>query len=120
MRKREIKPGFFTDDELVELPPLTRLLFIGLWCMADREGKFEINTKKIKMNILPCDNLDIDEALQSLMDCGLLTRYEAGGKQCAYIRNFAKHQNIHPSEKGSHLPAPPGWAAAAIHSLRGI
>ena len=29
-RARNIKPGFFTNDELVELPFATRLLFIGL------------------------------------------------------------------------------------------
>lgn len=37
-RARNIKPGFFTNDELVELPFEVRSLFIGLWAIADREG----------------------------------------------------------------------------------
>ena len=33
-RARNIKPGFFDNEILGELPALTRLLFIGLWCLA--------------------------------------------------------------------------------------
>lgn len=36
MRARNIKPGFFSNDLLPECEPLARLLFIGLWCMADK------------------------------------------------------------------------------------
>ena len=36
---RTIKPGFFTNDLLAEVHPLGRLLFIGLWTIADREGR---------------------------------------------------------------------------------
>ena len=50
-RARNIKPGFFTNDELVELPFATRLLFIGLWTIADREGRMVDRPKKIKMEI---------------------------------------------------------------------
>ncbi len=39
-RARNIKPGFFDNEILGELPALTRLLFIGLWCLADREGVY--------------------------------------------------------------------------------
>jgi len=37
-RSRNIKPGFFKNDHLVELPFEYRLLFAGLWTLADREG----------------------------------------------------------------------------------
>jgi hypothetical protein len=40
-RARNIKPGFFANPELVELPFATRLLFIGLWTVADRAGRLE-------------------------------------------------------------------------------
>ena len=34
-RARNIKPAFFDNDELAENEPLGRLLFIGLWTLAD-------------------------------------------------------------------------------------
>jgi len=32
-RARNIKPGLFTNEVLVDLPAFDRLLFIGLWCL---------------------------------------------------------------------------------------
>ena len=52
-RARNIKPGFFKNELLAEMPPETRLLFMGLWCLADREGRFEDRPKKIKMELFP-------------------------------------------------------------------
>jgi hypothetical protein len=65
-RARNIKPSFFTNEELVELPFSTRLLFIGLWTLADREGRLEDRPKRIKMAIFPADNIDVDAALGEL------------------------------------------------------
>ena len=39
MRQRILHPGYFKDAKLLALPPLHRILFAGLWCCADREGK---------------------------------------------------------------------------------
>ena len=38
-RIRTIKPEFFTSDDICALSPRARLLYIGLWCEADREGR---------------------------------------------------------------------------------
>ena len=40
-RARLLKPGFFTNEDLCELPAFGRLLFAGLWTIADREGRLE-------------------------------------------------------------------------------
>ena len=40
-RARNIKPGFFRNADLVEMPIEARLLFIGLWTLADRSGRLE-------------------------------------------------------------------------------
>ena len=37
-RIRTIKPEFWIDDVIVELPFETRLLFIGIWNFADDAG----------------------------------------------------------------------------------
>ena len=46
-RARNIKPGFFANDLLVDLPFEVRLLFIGLWTIADRAGRLCDRPKKI-------------------------------------------------------------------------
>jgi hypothetical protein len=105
-RARNIKPGFFTNEELVELPFATRLLFIGLWTEADRAGRMEDKPKRIKMKLFPADDLDVDNALQQLHDKGFLLRYEAAGERYIQILAFDKHQNPHKDERKSGIPAP--------------
>lgn len=46
MRARDIKPGFFKNDQLADCSMAARLLFPGLWMMADREGRLENRPKK--------------------------------------------------------------------------
>lgn len=106
-RARTIKPSFFKNDDLVEIDPLGRLLFIGLWTIADREGRLEDRPKKIKMEILPADSCDVDAFLAALQDAGFITRYEVDGKRYIQINNFSKHQNPHPRETGSEIPPIP-------------
>lgn len=108
-RARNIKPGFFQNEELVELPFEYRLLFIGLWTIADREGRLEDRPKRIKMAVFPADNVDVDEGLNQLQAAGVLTRYEAGDIKAIQIINFAKHQNPHVKEAASTIPEPSGF-----------
>lgn len=105
-RARNIKPGFFHNEELVELPFATRLLFVGLWTIADRAGRLEDRPKKIKMAIFPADDVDVDAALQSLHEAGFIVRYAAKGGAYIAIPAWAKHQNPHHREPESLIPAP--------------
>ena len=75
-RTRQINPGFFTNDELADITPLGRLLFAGLWVIADREGRLEDRPKKIKAEILPYDNCDVDDLLNQLQNAGFIKRYK--------------------------------------------
>ena len=102
-RSRNIKPSFFLNDELAELPPLTRLLFIGLWCIADRDGYLEDRPNKIKAEILPYDNCDINKMLESL-NGNFIKRYSVKGQKYILINNFSKHQNPHLKEQPSEIP----------------
>lgn len=104
-RARNIKPSFFTNEDLVELPFEDRLLFVGLWTLADREGRLEDRPKRIKMAIFPADNVDVGASLDRLAKSGFITRYEARGIACIQVLNFAKHQNPHVREAASELPS---------------
>jgi hypothetical protein len=107
MRARNIKAEFFINEELAELSYECRLLYIGLWCYADREGRFEWRPKRIKAEIFPYDNKVVIEALLlALTDHGLVITYHDDGKTYAYIPTFKKHQRPHPHEGVSKCPAP--------------
>lgn len=108
-RSRNIKPGFFDNEILGELPALTRLLFIGLWCLADREGRLNDRPKRIKKELLGYDDVtaeDVDQMLQQLNDNGFITRYQIGTEKYIQVTNFLKHQNPHCKEQASVIPAP--------------
>jgi hypothetical protein len=106
-RARNIKPGFFLNDKLAECDPLARLLFAGLWCIADREGRLEDRPKRIKAEVLPYDDCDPDDLLNQLAQRGFIIRYEVDGNRYIQITNFKKHQNPHVKEAPSIIPPPP-------------
>lgn len=103
-RARNIKPGFFTNEDLVELTFATRLLFAGLWTLADREGRLEDRPKKIKIGVFPADDVNVDAMLQELHDAKFVQRYEVNGVRYVKITNWYKHQNPHHTEKPSVIP----------------
>lgn len=113
-RARNIKPGFFANEELVELPFETRLLFIGLWTIADRAGRLEDRPKRIKMALFPADSVDVDACLNELQKSGFLLRYEHGGERFIQVLAFNKHQNPHKDEKASTIPAPCEHGASTV------
>lgn len=106
-RARNIKHSFFTNDELAEENcPLGRLLFIGLWCHADYKGDLEWRSTRLKVQILPYDDCDIQSLAINLDKSGFVSFYSDGEKIYLHIHNFEKHQNPHQNEKkkGSEIP----------------
>lgn len=64
MRARNIKPGFWENEDLGEMSIAGRQLFIGLWCLADREGRLEDRPRKIKGNLFRFDGeIPVEELL---------------------------------------------------------
>lgn len=106
MRARNIKPGFFENEELHELSIPARLIFIGMWCMADREGRLQDRPKKIKLQLVPYDDVDIHACLDQLTDHGFIIRYSVNGEDYIQISTFTKHQSPHKHEKQSIIPPP--------------
>lgn len=113
-RVRNLSPGFFTNEQLVELPFEYRLLFAGLWTIADREGRLEDRPKRIRMTVFPADNVDCDAGIQALHDGGMVLRYTVAGVRYIQILEFAKHQKPHPRETQSVIPAPEGAPKASL------
>lgn len=105
-RARNIKPGFFRNELLVEMDFGTRLFFIGLWTLADKAGRLEDRPKKIKIELFPADDVDVPCMLHALAMHGFITRYAVKGVPFIQINNFLKHQSPHHKEVESELPGP--------------
>lgn len=105
-RSRNLKPGFFTNALLAELPFEGRLLFEGLWCLADREGRLRDRPKQIKGEIFPHDNLDVEELLGLLATAEepFIVRYQVDGKRYIQVVNWHEHQSPHHTERESTIP----------------
>lgn len=114
-RARNIKPAIMDNEELAELEPIARLLFIYMWMLADRDGRLEDRPKRIAAQALPYDRTaDVETLLASLQKVGFIARYIVGGVACIQILAFAKHQTPHVRETPSELPPMPQGTAKAM------
>lgn len=114
MRARGLKPGTFKNEALAEIaPPWGRLVFMGLWGLADREGRLLDRPGHIAVEIFPYDlangRLSIPQVEEMLNDLAkgsdpFILRYAIGAQKIIQIVNFAKHQSPHSTEKASELP----------------
>jgi hypothetical protein len=121
MRIRSIKPEFYKHDGLASLSPLTRILFTGLWCMADSAGRLEDRAKRIKAEVLPYDDCDIENMLSDLAKGGFIERYEVKTERFIAVCAFRRHQRItgREAEAESRFPAPTGSKVATPRKRRG-
>ena len=112
-RIRNIKPDFFIDEDLTCIPIPARMFFAGLWCHADRDGRLEYRPKKLKVQIFPYDDINVEELCKLLSDPKISHRpdkkfieiYEVDGEQYIQILNLGKHQKFHKDEKPRNFPA---------------
>lgn len=105
-RTRSIKPSFFKNEYLAECEPMARLLFIGLWTLADSQGRMEFRPMRIRAELFPYENCDILGLLKQLADRGFVRAYESGDMKVLEIPTFGEHQRCHPDERDEGLPAP--------------
>lgn len=105
-RIRTIKPEFFDDEHLCELPFQHRLCYIGLWTQADKAGRLEDRPKRLKARIFPFDDVDMNEMLEALAREGFIVRYQADGRDYLAIKDssWRKHQRPRQDEPESVIP----------------
>jgi hypothetical protein len=102
-RIRTIKPEFFTSEDITRLTPMARLLYIAVWCEADREGRLKWKPQTFKLRYFPGDKCAIETLCGELTAARLIVLY---GDDLAYIPSFCVHQHINPRESVSRLPEP--------------
>lgn len=106
-RIRALKHDFFMDEETAALPPDAQLLLLALSTLADRDGLLEDRPVRIKAQVFPYRDVDVDAHLNTLAEAGQVMRYEAAGKRCLFLVHFARDQKPHPKETSLNLPHPP-------------
>lgn len=104
-RIRSIHPGFFTDEQVMQLSvdcPLAVMLLLGIWSEADDAGIFEWKPLTLKARAVPAAG-DIGSLLAALEAGNFIRRYELGGREYGAVRNFKhfqrpkKPKTIHPT-----------------------
>tara|TARA_Y100000593_G_C4304836_1_gene335207 strand:+ start:865 stop:1698 length:834 start_codon:yes stop_codon:yes gene_type:complete len=94
-RKRMIDPKFWTDDKIIEMDPICRLLFIGIWNFADDKGLHLNNSKVLKAEIFPADEItvaEVQEMKDKLLELGMIEISD--DKKLFRIRNWGIYQKI--------------------------
>jgi hypothetical protein len=97
----------FTDEDIGDLSFESRWLFAGLFTQADREGRLEDRPRKLKVEVMPYDDVSIEDLLRELTEARFITRYQVEGKRYIQIRTFHKHQQPHHKERDSVIPPDP-------------
>ena len=95
-RMRTIKPEYWTSPQATRCSIPARLLFIGLWTFSDCAGRHPADVRRLKLEVLPADNLsddDIDNLIQELHDEGLIFTYRVQNAEYWQTIKFVKHQS---------------------------
>lgn len=107
-RIRTVKPEFWTAEQVMELSPMARLLFIGMWNFCDDRGVHPVAYKTLKAEVFPADDLlssDVERLVGELIAQGLLSEFEAEGRRWWFVTGW-HHQVINRPSK-SRYPEPP-------------
>ena len=110
-RRRMIDPGIWTDPDLGGLSPIHRLFYIGLFSVADDEGRLKATPRQLRAQVFPYDDITVEgvsRLIDDLHGIGLIHHYEVDGQAYIAHPNWLKHQQISPSKRiASDIPAAP-------------
>lgn len=108
MRARNLKPKLFKNEVLGRADPLLTILFEGLWCEADREGRLEDRPLRLCVEIFPyrrkITEKRMDAMLEWLHEHEFITRYAVGDSRFIQVLTFLRHQSPHSKEQPSIIP----------------
>lgn len=97
-RIRTIKPSFWKDQKLGRMKRDVRLMFIGLWNLADDEGVVCAESCIIKSELFPFDEdlrvKTINEWIAQLIKALMIIPFTFNDESYYVIRTFKAHQSI--------------------------
>jgi hypothetical protein len=91
-----VRPEFFTDPVMASLSAVTRLTYIGLWCVADDAGWLRWDVPQIGAQLYPYESARrrekvLSDALSQLMEKGRVVLHPC---ECVFIPHLVDHQKI--------------------------
>ena len=108
-----MKPEFWADEKLAPLPPITRLVYVGLWSMADDRGRIVDAIKQIDAFLFPFTEDTAAPSLDTLVELGRLRRgVTSSGQRIIEIVTWGRHQRIDKPNLRACLPAVVGDESA--------
>jgi hypothetical protein len=110
-RMRSLKPEFWADEELAcQLTRDERMLYLGLWNLADEHSRLRGDPRYIKGQLFPYDDDitpdGIEKMLGNLGALGKVHAYRVGAGRFLFLPNLGKHQRLETDKVPSRLPAP--------------
>jgi hypothetical protein len=120
-RIRTVKPELAKHALLRRLARITgwhmRYLYMGLWWLTDRAGRFEWKPEELRHDIDPDFAGDFEHVLNVLANAGFVVKYRVRARVYGWVARFLDHQNINGREQPSRLPTPPEGVTAWIEEL---
>jgi hypothetical protein len=105
-RIRTLKPEFWQDEKMAPLPPIDRLVFLGLISQADDAGRLVDNPRLLNGLIFPLTDDDCRQSLETLARLGRVLRYTSeSGQRIIQVARWSDHQRVDKPSKHV-LPAP--------------
>lgn len=106
-RKRMIDPNIWQSEDFSKLNTLAKLVFIGLFSLADDEGKGRCNPVYLKSTLFPYDegirSTDIDKTLFEISSNMSILFYSCNGSNYYRLINWSTWQKIDKPSK-SKIP----------------
>lgn len=119
MRIRTIKPEFWKSESVGRLSRDAKLLFIGLWNLADDEGRLRGSARLIRGELFAYEDpatVNVVEWLRELVLERMVEVYVVDRNTYVAITGWKQHQRVNRPSK-SRLPAPPEVPTASLETI---
>lgn len=126
-RIRSIKPEFWTDSLMVQLPPFVRLVYIALWSAADDHGNLPAEMDRLAMELMPRESVTEFILAVDMLELAGRVEHMVDDNDALYLRipRWKDHQRIDKPSKskiareGSRKLAIPAEARRAVATKYG-
>ena len=112
MSKRMIDSSVWRSENFASLPPMARLLMMGMITTADDQGRVLANPKFLRGDFFAYDDdvktVDVQEWLTAIHTNETIILYTVDGKQYAQFANWWKYQSLQYAMP-SKFPKPEAW-----------